>query len=611
MMMNNNGPKLLDKPNVLFLSVDALRADRMSLYGYHRSTTPNLDAMAKNAIVCRRASSVAAFTQASFPSLMTSSHPLSFGGYDNGAVGRPKTVFATFSEHGYRVTLLSTFKWVSKFFGYGEGVETEAHLFTPQHLSGAALNRMKSSVEGYLAGQGSSEDMLSIVRPVMKELVEQVDEFCIERQRQLPIDRLDFSDTGLVRANHNYGRVRRVMARHWRAFENDPLVYIQKHFDPIPRSHEWIWREWRYCRTPWGLVRLIVGRAINRVIGLFSPSLESLRNNRFKQFVDGQALANRVIRTINEHEGEQPFLIWTHFLDTHVPYIPGSGPNWFKHVGEYLERLGYPPDIDPAIALNGFPRTDHEREAWSALYDACVLYVDEQIGRIMGALETSGKKDNTLIVFCADHGEELCEHGNISHYFRLYDHNVQVPMVFYHPHLKGRQIDSLTTLMDLAPTMADLAGVSPPLDWKGKPVTDDEVSKRDHLILETFYGGNCVFPQRPLYMAVRTDRYKYIWKEYRDPTDTFGPDGNELFDISEDPLEQNNIYRPDHPLINGFNALIASRLSEIPEVSEDRISALLAGSTGAPRSTTPIEKTVSALGDEEILALDRQVGPSE
>ena len=51
--MSGNRPKQFDKPNILFLSVDALRADRMSLYGYHRPTTPNLDVMAKNAIVCR------------------------------------------------------------------------------------------------------------------------------------------------------------------------------------------------------------------------------------------------------------------------------------------------------------------------------------------------------------------------------------------------------------------------------------------------------------------------------------------------------------------------------------------------------------------------------
>ena len=458
--MNGATGSVNARPNILFLSVDALRSDRMSLYGYDRPTTPNLDALAANAVVCEQAVSVAAFTQASFPSLMTSSRPLSYGGYDNGAAGRPKTVFSVFSDHGYDVTLLSSFKWVSRFFGYGEGVDNEVHLFTPQHLSGAALNRMKSTIENYLAGNGSTDEMLGVVTRIMRELAQQVEEFCVERQHQLPIDRLDFADTILVRADFDYDRIRRVMARHWSSFEQDPIGYVHRHFDPIPRSHEWLWREWRYSRTLTGLLRIVTAKAINRVIGLFYPSLEALRNNRFKQFVDGRALANRVIRVIDAHQGDRPFFIWTHFLDTHVPYLPGAGPRWFAGVGDYLERLGYPRDLDPAIALQKFPRSDHEKEVWSALYDACVLYVDEQLGRIMEALNTSGKLENTLVVFCSDHGEELCEHGNISHYFRLYEHNVHVPLMFCHPDLEGQRVENLVTLMDAAPTIAGLAGVT-------------------------------------------------------------------------------------------------------------------------------------------------------
>ena len=79
------------RPNVLFLTVDALRADRASVLGYTRPTTPNLDRMAADGLVCEQAVSPAAFTHICFPALMTSSRPLSYGGYDSGPVGGPAT----------------------------------------------------------------------------------------------------------------------------------------------------------------------------------------------------------------------------------------------------------------------------------------------------------------------------------------------------------------------------------------------------------------------------------------------------------------------------------------------------------------------------------------
>ena len=89
--------------------------------------------------------------------------------------------------------------------------------------------------------------------------------------------------------------------------------------------------------------------------------------------------------------------------------------------------------------------------------------------------------------------------------------------------------------------------------------------------METFYGGNCLFDDRPLYLAVRTEQYKYFWKEYRDHNDWQSADGNELYDLRDDPREVNNLYRPDHPLIEGFETIIGRRLAELPEIDDDRL----------------------------------------
>ena len=559
--------------NVLFLSVDALRSDRTSLHGYKRPTTPVLERLAKNSLVCDQAVSLAAFTQASFPALLTSSRPLSYGGFDNGGYGRPKTVFQVFSESGYDVSLLCSFKWISRFFGYTEGIDRETHLFGPNDLVGAAVNRMKSSLLGYHAGTVSSHDMLAVAEPVINGLFDQLDGFCIERMQQFSADRADFGNTSLIRAGYNFKAIRKIVSKNRREFQRDPAAYVDRHLYYVPKSHQWISKQWSYKRHLSALLEHGLIKATNMFIRPFNDGLALLRKNRFKQFVDGAALANRVIRTFSEHSSDKPFFIWTHFLDTHVPYLPGNGPRWYECAGRYLKKLNYSDTINPATALRGAPKTDKGWQEWGALYDAAVLYVDEQIGRILDALKEQGLSENTLVVICGDHGEELGEHGNISHYFRLHENNVRVPMLFFVPGAEEKRIDSLVSLLDLAPTLAELCNISPAPEWEGLPVTFPAVKDRRHMVLETFYGGNCLFDKRPLYMAVRTHKWKYLWKEYMDPDDTFGPDGNELYDLETDPLEQKNLYYPDHPVVDELNATIALRLEEIHEIPRDRIDA--------------------------------------
>ena len=423
----------------------------------------------------------------------------------------------------------------------------------------------------------------------------------------MPKDRIDFADTALIRDGYDYGAIQRVVSRHSKEFKADPGRYLDRHLHYLPKAHEWIAADWRLSRTKETFVRRGFARMVDRLIGLFNPDLELLRRNRFKSFVDGTALANRVIRTIAEQDDSQPFFIWTHFCDAHIPYMPGSGPKWYKKSGGYLEALGYDPGIDPVAGLHGFPETDADWQALSALYDATVLYVDEQIGRIMDALDDMGLRENTLVVLCADHGEELGEHGNISHYFRLHDHNVRVPLIFHNPSLEEQRITGLATLIDLAPTMADLAGVPKPDSWEGEPVTSAAVAERSHVVMETFYGGNCIFDHRPLYMSVRTRTHQYLWKEYMDPEDRFGPEGNELYDLAADPQQQENLYRPDHPLVAGFNRIIDDRLAEIPEITSERRESLFRTGTGKPLTTAPPRKEIGAVDTFEMMGEEKVV----
>ena len=86
--------------DVFLVTVVRGRADRLGLYGYGRPTTPALDRFAANATVCERAFSLGSFTQVACIQLFTSSRPMSYGGYDRGAAGRPDTLFKRFHDAG-------------------------------------------------------------------------------------------------------------------------------------------------------------------------------------------------------------------------------------------------------------------------------------------------------------------------------------------------------------------------------------------------------------------------------------------------------------------------------------------------------------------------------
>lgn len=562
--------------NVVFLGVDALRPDRLSLFGYDRPTSPTLDRLAESSLVCERAFSLAPFTQPASIQTMTSSRPFSFGGYDTGAFGRPDTLFKRFHQAGYRTHAISPLHWVNRYFGYGEGLDVEVQLFTLNTIAGVVLATTRSTLEAYAGGEISADKMLAIVGPPLEKLFGDCGDYCRYRISHEKEFAADFPDSLLVNAHYDFDKVQRVVARHKSAFEADRLGYIETHLArlPVPRAHEWLGRDWYYCRKPGKLVSEAVHRMVNGALKPFNPALALARQNRFKSYVDAGAIADKVIATIRNRDAEKPFFLWAHFMDTHLPYVSGRGQRWWKETPRYLRALGHSESINPARTFDSKrPGTPSEWEEFGALYDAAILWTDAQIGRIVSALEDEGMMDNTLLVIAGDHGEELGEHGNLSHYFLPYEHSIRTPLIFHRGGTTGATIGGFVTLMDIAPSMTAMAGIDPVPEWEGLPVQDSAIGKRRHILAETFYGGNCAFDDRPLYFGLRTDSHKFIWKEYRDPKDWQSLDGHELYDLRSDPDEQENLYRPDHPLLPEFNRIIAQRMAEIPEVTQARIDA--------------------------------------
>ena len=105
-----------------------------------------------------------------------------------------------------------------------------------------------------------------------------------------------------------------------------------------------------------------------------------------------------------------------------------------------------------------------------AAYYAMVELIDHNVGRLLDHLEESGQRENTLFIFTSDHGEMLGDHGLISKGCRFYEGLVRVPLIMALPgrFRDARRCEALVELIDIAPTLLDLAGVPHPPRMQGR-----------------------------------------------------------------------------------------------------------------------------------------------
>ena len=112
--------------------------------------------------------------------------------------------------------------------------------------------------------------------------------------------------------------------------------------------------------------------------------------------------------------------------------------------------------------LADFPRTPEETRRHIAEYFGMISDMDEKIGDILAALARKGLADDTIVVYTADHGLSVGQHGLLGKQ-NLYDHSVRVPLIVRGPGVpSGKRVDALTHTYDVYPTLCDLAGLEVP-----------------------------------------------------------------------------------------------------------------------------------------------------
>ncbi len=245
-------------------------------------------------------------------------------------------------------------------------------------------------------------------------------------------------------------------------------------------------------------------------------------------------------------EPDKPFFAWVHLYDPHTPY---EAPEPFR---------------------SRFPRT------MVGAYDAEIASSDSQVGRLLDALQSAGRLDDTLVIVTGDHGEMLGEHGEQSHGFFIYDAATHIPVIVSGPGVPVREVPDQIRIVDLMPTALELLRVAGPKATQGVSLLPLARGERLGLIAQSeswypryHYGWSEL-------LSVQDERHQYI----RAPRP-------ELYDLEDDPRE-----------LADQSAGDAARLATLDKALTDHLARMTnqAAAKGPQTVDSEAEEKLAALG---------------
>jgi arylsulfatase A-like enzyme/Flp pilus assembly protein TadD len=273
----------------------------------------------------------------------------------------------------------------------------------------------------------------------------------------------------------------------------------------------------------------------------------------------GEVTLGFVLQWLGQQQGS-PFFLWFHLWDAHDPYNP---PEPFR---------------------SRFP---------NAPYNGGIGYVDDVVGKLLDYLRSQGLYDNAVIAVAADHGESLGEHGELTHSIFLYDATIHVPLLLKLPGNRygGQHVRATASLVDLAPTVLDALGQTPPPAMQGRsllplignphPENRPSLATGDHS--ERSFGWSAL-------VSLRSGNQLYV-----------SAPKPELYDLASDPGEKTNTYTAKrlaavrlaiqlHNFVNRISTGAPQALQDgLDEKSREKLSALGYMASGKPSAPTSID----------------------
>lgn len=258
------------------------------------------------------------------------------------------------------------------------------------------------------------------------------------------------------------------------------------------------------------------------------------------------AVTDKAIAWLTRRRQSRPFFAWVHYFDPHSPRRPP---------GSFATRFA------------------------GRLYDGEVAYMDEQIGRLLGALETAGVARSTLIIVVADHGESLGEHHEATHAKLIYESTMRVPLILWYPERiqRGHVVDDVVvSVADITPTVLDLVGVSHGAEFDGVSLLAARGDHERMVYMETL-APYLDSGWSPLY-GIRSHHDKYILA----PTP-------EYYDLRADPVESVNLYWSTTKEVTSARDMLVAHLSSRMEGSPSLAAAVASARKLEPEAQRRLE----------------------
>ena len=246
-----------------------------------------------------------------------------------------------------------------------------------------------------------------------------------------------------------------------------------------------------------------------------------------------------------ESQGSHRFFLLVHTYDVHCPYDPPA-----PHLRLFEEGCTGRLDVTQPCGNTEFAALDLTAEDFEHVarhYDAEVRHVDEELGRFLDWLDSTGRLDDTAVVVTSDHGESLGERSVVGH-GGLHDNQLHVPLVVYVPGRSPAVIDAPVSGVDVGPTILDLllGRVPDGLDGaslegllSGSPTDAAAFARRPRMASATVVEGRSGATRLRKLAVMDPAGLKLI-------ADLSGPSA-ELYDLLRDPKEAHDLFGTGHP----------------------------------------------------------------
>jgi len=456
------------KPNIILITMDTVRADHLSLYGYERDTTPNLKKLSQEATLYKKSISASDMTLASHASILTGLYARSHGAHHTF-----ETLTPSDDELGGTELWPYSMPLADKFDTLAESL----------------------SAKGY--------------------------------------------STMAVVANYGYLSDSYGSSQGFQFYDYRSLVPFLGHFLGKTRPF--------YLR-----------QSIHTFFSNFTSPSDYYMVYRRAEDINREVFS--LLDDVNKKN--ERFFLFINYMDAHGPYMP---PTPYDKLFPGKDETFSPSDfnaLEEQVMSLKRKITDKERQHLESQYDGGIAYMDFHIGALISRLKETGLYDNTLFIVTSDHGEAFGEKDLMQHGNSVYQNQVYVPLVIKYPGISRQEVvDTFVSAVDIMPTVLDTLGYEIPENIQGTSLLKLEQGDDRIVISESFSTRKNISWSRRFYRierAVFSGDMKLI-------SSTAGK--HELYNISTDPEENENLYSKDAAVGVGLKGRLDQWLATVKDES--------------------------------------------